>query len=276
VAFAHSQNVVHLDIKPGNIMVGDFGQVYLMDWGIARVKGVAHESPQVPCVVGTPIYMPPEQALARDELLDERSDVFTLGGTLFEFLTLQAPFEAETINGAVILAQECKLEDPKDLVSDPRLPAELRRIALKALQSNRDDRYQSVLEFREDLLRFMRGGFEFPTVDLPKGSLIIEEGEVGEDAYVIVSGACRVFQRHGMETRELAVLGPGAVFGEMAILSAAPRAASIEATEQTHLLVINRSVIEQELDSMKPWMGALIRAFAKHALGERPRGSKNI
>src|SRR5690606_9909771 len=114
--FAHARGVVHCDLKPGNIMVGDYGQVYLMDWGVAVVKGAAcipgtdgtapaegtsgagqevslskMGSSSSGGVVGTPAYMAPEQALGEVQNIDARTDVYGLGGVLYEVLTGSAP-----------------------------------------------------------------------------------------------------------------------------------------------------------------------------------------
>jgi len=97
LAYAHHRGVVHRDLKPGNIMVGDFGQVYLMDWGLAKLL---HSQPasgstalmNAPGAVGTPDYMAPEQARGNPDDVDERSDVFGVGALLFEVLCGHGPY----------------------------------------------------------------------------------------------------------------------------------------------------------------------------------------
>src|SRR5262249_50823079 len=113
VAYAHSRGVIHRDLKPGNVMVGAFGEVQVMDWGLAKVLSEPVESavtvaggastlyrPRQPgapdetvpgSVLGTPAFMPPEQACGQTGLLDERADVFALGGVLCVLLTGQPP-----------------------------------------------------------------------------------------------------------------------------------------------------------------------------------------
>jgi serine/threonine protein kinase len=110
VAFAHSKGVLHRDLKPENVMVGEFGEVLVMDWGLAKILGEevpraeekdeAREDIEVPLgmtldgsVMGTPQFMSPEQAMGRIDELDERSDLFSLGGVLYAILTLRPPVE---------------------------------------------------------------------------------------------------------------------------------------------------------------------------------------
>ena len=105
IAFAHSKGVVHRDIKPSNILVGEFGEVYVVDWGIATIlptSAILHHglhkslylNPQSKSIVGTVGYMSPEQAVGLNDQLDERTDIFALGSILFEILTGHTPFWA--------------------------------------------------------------------------------------------------------------------------------------------------------------------------------------
>jgi tetratricopeptide (TPR) repeat protein len=119
LAFAHARNVIHRDLKPANVMVGNFGEVQVMDWGLAKVLGTRTESLEDPeatraeteiqsvrdsdaaftqagSILGTPAFMPPEQAIGAIDQIDKRSDVFGLGGILCAILTGRAPFVADT------------------------------------------------------------------------------------------------------------------------------------------------------------------------------------
>jgi eukaryotic-like serine/threonine-protein kinase len=160
VAFAHANDVLHRDLKPQNIMLGAFGEVLVMDWGVAKQIGdqtersgeaatVASEGTQTASgvVLGTPGYMSPEQAAGTPDLIDERADVFALGGILYFLLTGHAPHPV-TAEGAAI-----NLVLPRYF--DPAIPRPLEAICLKALMTDRLTRYASVTELAADVADFL-------------------------------------------------------------------------------------------------------------------------
>ena len=230
MAYAHSRGVVHRDLKPANIMVGDFGEVYVMDWGLAKVLnrtttvattvaagagdprgqqagadgafGLPHAIPVLPlatpvetpsssttagvsfsagsgkvvtsrdssdadltqegAVLGTPVYMPPEQASGQINEIDERSDIYSMGAILYELLTLQAPID-KTGGFQPILRRviEGQIEPPEQKAPERaragKIPVELAAVAMKALAKNKADRYQTVEGMRQDIERFLEG-----------------------------------------------------------------------------------------------------------------------
>ncbi len=263
LAFAHSRGVIHCDVKPQNVVVGDYGQVYLSDWGIARVLEGAQvtlwvDPPQSEGVLGTPAFMAPEQV---NGTLDRRTDVFGVGTMLYFVLTRHAPFNAGSFMEAVGKVLE-NLRPPV-LELAPWVPAQLAAIVERAMSPDPADRHASVAELGEALRRFMRGGGEFPIVRFAAGMPIVREGDVARAAYVIVSGRCEVYRGEGAARKPLKVLGPNEVFGEVAILAETNRTASVVALEETQLMEIARDTFEQEVDAMKPWMGAFTRALAR-------------
>ena len=286
LAFAHSRGIVHCDVKSANVMVGDFGQVYLMDWGIARplhaaargsspdLSAVARQVSKTQpdsepitdatgdAVLGTAAYMSPEQAQGKRFLLDARADVFSTGAILYEMLTRQPPYRGESREETLELAREARFHKPSEVVGEQAVPPELERIVLKAMSRHRSDRYADTDELKEDLVRFMRGGAEFPQTSFKRGTYIVKEGEPGNAAYIIVSGKCDVLKIVNGAVTTMTTLGAGEVFGETAILSEGPRTATVLATEDTTALIVTRSVLERELATMKPWMARLIHALA--------------
>ena len=188
LAYAHGKGVIHRDLKPANIMVGRYGEVYVMDWGLAKVRGrkdahdlrlrpdagtsqrsletprrrEADESPDSPimtmdgAVVGTPAFMSPEQARGEAELVDERSDVYALGGILYQLLTGQMPYvpagerrSARTILAAVLAAP------PRPVHELARVPPELEAICDKAMARERARRYGDVSKLADDLRAYL-------------------------------------------------------------------------------------------------------------------------
>ena len=259
LALAHSRGVVHCDIKPENIMVGEFGEVYLMDWGLARTDDHLIDEGTF---VGTPAYMSPEQASGENLTIDARSDVFGVGALLYEIIVRTPPFERETFWASVVAANECDFIALDDCAGARGIPRGLLQITERAMACSKDDRYADARELKNSLVRFMRGGGQFPSSKVTAGTMIVTEGEPGDAAYIIVSGRCEVYQEISGERVALRQMGPGDVFGETAILSPGPRTASVIALEDMTLRVVTGEVLEAEVDSMKPWMGAFIRALA--------------
>jgi serine/threonine protein kinase/WD40 repeat protein len=144
VAFAHVNGVIHRDLKPENVMLGDFGEVLVMDWGLARV------SPQFPnaasvtqsdAMGGTPAYMAPEMATGPLEKITIASDVYLLGAILYEIIIGKPPHSGKTV-------MSCLFSAAKNDITIPDKSHELVDIALKAMATNPEDRYASVPEFQ--------------------------------------------------------------------------------------------------------------------------------
>ena len=289
LAYAHSRGVLHCDVKPANVMVGDFGQVYLMDWGVARLRQMRDADPSRAVasiagamestvartehgyLVGTPTHMSPEQALGKNATLDERADVFAVGALVYHLLTRRPPYPADTSWAAIAAAQKGSFPAIESLVPAGSVPRALVRIVEKAMSVELDERQQTVAELREELARFLRGGDSFRAQTYAAGEVIVREGDPGDAAYIIQSGTCVAYKGSGAERRVLRTMSAGEVFGEMAIFAPGPRTASVEATGPTVVHVVNAAVLEAELDSLKPWFAAFVRTLAER-FRERERG----
>jgi serine/threonine-protein kinase len=283
VAFAHARGVIHRDLKPDNVMVGDHGQVYLMDWGVAMLRQGSRPSessrnPSVPpalnrdpdqrvldrpgSVIGTPSYMSPEQAWGKLDEIDERSDVFGLGGILYKVLTGHAPNRVPGRGDAMEQARAAQIPPPGEVAPDPCLPPGLCRIAMQALSPKREQRQQSVDALQSEVEAFLHGGGWFSTRSFLAGEVIIAEGDAGNVAYIIQSGRCEVVRTVQGERTIVRHLGPGEVFGETAILTDRPRSATVVALEPVAALVVTRESLEQELDR-NTWLSVIVRALAE-------------
>jgi serine/threonine protein kinase/formylglycine-generating enzyme required for sulfatase activity len=191
MAFAHSKQVVHRDLKPANVMVGKFGEVYVMDWGLARVLGLADKhdvrlrpagmstasvvkterhddregTPDSPLVtmdgdvVGTPSFMPPEQARGELDKLGPHSDVYSIGAMLYQLVTGEVPYvpAGTRVSQHTILLALLREPPPPIEKLAPATPPELVAICEKAMERDIAKRYATTLELAADLRAFLEG-----------------------------------------------------------------------------------------------------------------------
>jgi eukaryotic-like serine/threonine-protein kinase len=179
VAYAHSRRVIHRDLKPQNVMVGAFGEVQVMDWGLAKVLGETAErsrssdsderlateiltarddsdgsETQAGSVLGTPAYMAPEQAVGAVEQVDERSDVFGLGAVLAVILTGQPPFVADSAESTRVLAARGKVDDCFARLDACGAEPELVALCKRCLSPEREDRPANAGAIASDVAAF--------------------------------------------------------------------------------------------------------------------------
>lgn len=274
LAYAHTRGFIHLDIKPPNVMVGDFGQVYLLDWGIARRVATEEvgESSRGMVLVGTATYMAPEQARGDLGSLDARTDIFGIGGLLYHTIGRAVPYPAQTAIEAAAKAQSGIRSPLSELA--PWAPPALVRIIDKAMAHAPGERYASALELRAELIAFMRGDGLFETVMFAKDELVVREGEPGDCAYIIETGSLEVSRGEDGRRRSLRIMGPGEVFGEMAVLSPGPRTATVVALEDSVLRRLTQETLASEIEGLKPWLGRLVRSMADRFRDTEARYSK--
>ena len=154
--YAHKQGIIHRDIKPANILIDKDDKVYLTDFGLAKeLGGTEHSLTMTGTIVGTADYMAPEQALGDKKKIDARSDIFSLGSTLYYALTGQLPFQGEE------LYQILESVVHNDPIAPGRLAKNISKdietICLKCLEKESDRRYQSSGQLAEDLNHFLNG-----------------------------------------------------------------------------------------------------------------------
>lgn len=260
VAFAHSRDVIHRDLTPANVMVGSYGQVYVMDWGLAVLRGdPADGRAAISPGSGTLAYMAPEQARGQRQDIGPAADIFALGGILYHVLTLHPPWRGTTPIDVLARARTGRVPAPASTNADLVLPAGLCRIAMRALAPEPGERYPSVETLRADVEAFLRGGGWFDVMTFPQGTIILREGEPGVTAYIVVSGSCDIYRLVDGEKTRLRTVGPGEVFGEVAFFTESQRTATVEATSDVSVLVVTRAALERELEQSS-WMRAFVKA----------------
>ena len=185
MAYAHAKSVVHRDLKPENIMVGAFGETYVMDWGLARVLGqpdseaqrrkilgassasIVHTArrdgetdgsslTEEGAIMGTPFYMPPEQAAGELEHIGPQSDVYAAGAMLYHLLTGKRPYDELRGQPSYVVVRAVLAGPPRDLHGlDRTIPAELGAICHRAMARAAADRYPSMIEMAADLRAYL-------------------------------------------------------------------------------------------------------------------------
>jgi tetratricopeptide (TPR) repeat protein len=224
--FAHSKGILHRDLKPENIMVGEYGEVLVMDWGLAKVLGEQENNSAANSrvndtgdygmtmegeVMGTPQYMSPEQAMGMVAELDQRSDIYSLGGILYAILTLRPPIDGTTLdevltkvkNGSISSMVTKRGGKGAVTVGAPtamgaEVPEALQAVTLKAMATNRNKRYASVEAFAGDIERYQNG---FATQAEDAGAFKRIKLWVGRNKVLAGSAAAMLVVVSGFTTR---------------------------------------------------------------------------
>ena len=266
VGFAHSKGVAHRDLKPANVMIGKFGEVYVMDWGIVRkFKSTdldENNTVLIPeeqemfydkerGVIGTPAFMSPEQANGHLDEIDGRSDIFSLGGILFYIMTGYPPYYGEN---TLALAKARKVRKPQTDME--YVPVELLNIAKKAMQKEKKNRYQTAYEMQQDISHYLNGRSLKP-IKYQAGEQIFNAGDVGLSAYFIQHGKCLAYLDQNGVRKDIREMMPGEVFGELSVISKQSRSLSVKAVTDVTLLEITSDTLKSGLGGNQ-WLGTLV------------------
>ena len=153
IAYAHERGVIHRDLKPANVLLDSNGEPKVTDFGLAKQMQSASDITHSGAILGTPGFMPPEQAAGKIDEVDVRSDVYSLGALLYFLLTTRPPFQASTLHDTLRQVFDSSPLPIRRL--NPSAPKDLETICLKALSKNRSNRYDSAMSFAEDLDRWL-------------------------------------------------------------------------------------------------------------------------
>jgi len=265
VSFAHSRHIIHQDIKPHNVMVGQYGEVLLMDWGLARpleqhltdFSDLA--AGQDNRITGSPTYMSPEQTYGVPDKMCERSDIFLLGAMLYQIFTLRPPYSGGNMKEIILKARAGNFIPPQQRTPQRQIPDEINRIILKGMAFKKVDRYQSVDAMCHDVDDIIAGKWSQQVKkDFQNGEMLMTEGDTGEEAYLILKGSVRVVKERAGKKIVLGLLKSGDIVGEMSLIRKEKRSASVEAVEQTQAAVLNREVLSQNLKKLPPYMEKIV------------------
>jgi serine/threonine protein kinase len=281
--YAFQHGVIHRDIKPGNILLSEKGEIKVGDFGASFVQRQGAESTQM-TGIGSPAYMSPEQV--RMEALNQQTDIYSLGVVMYRLLTGRLPFEAST--QAALTYAILNTMPPAPSMLRTEVPAILDQIVLKALSKDLQDRYASWLEFGKDLtraftslhapgsgasesekfntLRNMEFFQDFGDValweslrigawkQLPAEQVVIREGDPGESVYLLLDGEVGVT----LLGKPLNTLKPGACFGEVLYFTGAAGRRTTTIVSVTPI-----TVLEIKAEALRAATDALQVAFNK-------------
>lgn len=276
MAYVHDKGVIHLDLKPQNVMFGKYGEVLVVDWGNARLydedayeaymtsfgcedkASDLEETEQF--ISGTPKYMSPEQtALSRDQLVPA-SDIFSVGVFLYEIISKKHPFPAETLEE--LLEQIHFLEPPPLHTLRANVPKRMSQICSKMMAKKVEHRYQNFHEVLKDIRELLDSGHTFETRRYESNDIIFREGDPGGYAFFVLSGYVEISTEVKGERKFLATLGEGEIIGELSIFNKQPRTATAKAVVPTVIKVLTEDSIERELEKLSPWVGQMITSLS--------------
>jgi serine/threonine protein kinase len=291
LSYVHDKGVIHLDIKPDNILIGNYGEVILMDWGSARLydptpyyeffknklrntKMVRIEKEPENMIIGTPNYMSPEQTKSDRESLTPSSDIFSAGIVFYQMMSGMHPFP-EIHDSNVAMAQVCNLDPIPIYKINNDIPMRLSMICDKMLKKDAMFRYHNFKEIINDIDEFCNSGQGFSTMTYQPGNIIFNEGDEGNYSFKILSGRVEVYKTIDKKRKVLAELGKGEIVGELAVFSNQPRTATIKVLEQTTIRIMDKESVDREIEKLSPWVGKMISSLSERFINLNEKHIQN-
>ena len=286
LAFVHDKGVIHLDIKPSNIMLGQYGEVQILDWGTAhlfapsRYEEFLHEygkdakaeeiiHDRSDRIEGTIPFMSPEQTERPRNQLTPASDIFSTGIVMYRALTGRFPFSYDNLERFLYDLHQVKPPPLHEVRGD--IPLRLSQICSKMLAKNIDERYQSFKEVLRDLEDLSNSGQMFEQRVYQEGETLIHEGEEGEQAFQIIDGVVEIFVQVDGKKKLLATRASGSIIGELSVFTKEPRSATVVALETTTVKLLNQQMVVEELEKLNPWVGHMVYQLSQRFVEQNKR-----
>lgn len=277
LAYAHDKGVIHLDLNPENIMLGQYGEVIITDWGNAFLYDekpyrdylkLVRDAPLPPTgikyndIPDKPNYISPEQAGGGTDSLFPSSDIFSMGIILYEMMTGTQPFKGNTNEEVLHLIKN----HIPPLIHEicPELPRMLSLICAKMLEKDPFLRYHGFHELLVDIDKFQNSGQAFSLRKFQAGEIIFREGELGNYAFTIINGSVEISKSVDGCKKIIAILGKNEIVGELAIFTNEPRTATVTSLyNNTVIRIMDRESVEQEIQKLSSWVQKMITGLSK-------------
>lgn len=285
MAFAHNKGVLHLDLKPSNIMIGEFGQVMILDWGNAilfdtssyegflQVLGVPLEGNEIidriSGSLGTLWHMPLEQMTQTRDTLTPAADVFSAGVLLYFLLSGTHPYKGDDTRAYANNILSKTAQPLQELRED--LPPQLTAICMRMLLPEAKQRYQTFEEVLQDLEELAESGRSFRHQSFASGEVLLRQGDLGNFALQIVEGDVEIRMEVDGQERVVTTRSKGEIIGELAIFSHQPRLATVVALTPTVTRVMTRNDIETELEKLPPWVSQMVQGLSNKFIDRHTR-----
>jgi len=203
-------------------------------------------------IKGSLAYIAPEQVLGNPSAIDKKTDIFLLGGTLYQIFTHLPPYEGENMMDILQRAERCQYEVPSKRNPRAQIPKALERIILHAMAPVKDKRYASCQDLIDDIEAFLAGRRSGGIRQFRVDQEIIKAGDESKKTFVIISGKARIHRNVNGRNMTIAEIGSGEIVGEMAGIGQGARTATATATEDTEALIITYELRLDELRKLPP------------------------